>query len=237
MQLFTYSQLKAKLENDLDITDLDFVNGETELLGYINEAIDDAESIVHTLGLDAQYFNTQSTMTLVNGTSDYSLPSDIFASKIRKIFYINGQTKYEIFRIRDLTEIPFFQSGDDYRYVLLTTSGTANNIRLRFCPTPVEDGTYIQVWYIRNATTMTTATTSTNVCEIPESQNFVMQHVKTRIYEKMGNPNLQLAVSELAAQRDLMIQTLSEMVPDENSLVRPDLSFYEDTYLGRRTVF
>jgi hypothetical protein len=29
-----------------------------------------------------------------------------------------------------------------------------------------------------------------------------------------------------------MIATLREMVPDENSLVQPDMSFYDDCYLG-----
>lgn len=237
MNLSTYSDIKTKLQNDLDVQDLDFINGDTELLGYINEAIDDAESIIHTLGLDSQYFLTQGTLPLVNGTSDYTLPAGIFASKIKKLFYINGETKYEIFRIRDLAETPFFQSGDDYRYVLLTTTGTANNMRIRFYPTPAESGSVITIWYIRNVTAMTSSTAATNVCEIPEAVNFVYTHARYRIYEKMGNPNLTEAKEQLVAQRDLMIQTLQEMVPDENTLVQPDMSFYEDNYLGRRTVY
>lgn len=223
--------------NDLDVEDLDFIHGETELLGYINEALRDAEAIVHTLGLEADYFLIPATISLVSGTADYVLPSDIFASKIKAMFYINGNTKYEIFRVRDLRETPYFQAGDDYRYQLITTTGTANNMRVRFYPTPAETGAYIQVWYIRNIATMTTSTAATNVCELPESINFLFAHCKMRIYEKMGNQNLQLAVTVLQAQKDLMIQTLQEMVPDQNTLVPPDLSFYEDTYLGRRTVY
>lgn len=237
MELVTYSTIKTKLLNDLDISDLDFINGETELLGYINEAIDDAESLVHTLGLEANYFLSQGNITLASGTVDYSLPSDIYADKIKMLFYINGTTKYEVFRVRDLRETPFFQSGDDYRYLLLMTTGTANNVRMRVFPTPAESGSYFQIWYIRNATKMTTSTGSTNVCEIPESQNFIYQHVKLRVYEKMGNPNLQLAIQEFAAQKQLMVETLQEMVPDGNTLVEPDLSFYEDTYLGRRATY
>lgn len=228
MDLLTYSDLKTKLFNDLDIEDLDFLDGETELLGYINEAIDDAESIIHTLGLDAYYFNTQSTITLASGTSDYSLPSDIFATKIRKMFYINGSKKYEIFRIRDLNETPFFQASDDYKYQIVTTSGTANNWRVRFYPTPAESGVYVTIWYIRNATRMTTSTAATNICEIPDSTNFIFQHVKFRVYEKMGNPLMQQAQQMLQVQKDLMTNTLQEMVPDENTLIQPDTSFYED---------
>jgi len=237
MELFTYTDLKTKLLNDLDSEDLDFLNGEDELLGYINEAIDDAESIVHTLGLDSHYFLSQGNLTLVSGSSDYSLPTNIFANKIKKLFYINGNIKYEIFRVRDLNETPFFQTGDDYRYIPITTTGTANNARIRFFPTPQESGSLIQIWYIRNATKMTTSSAATNVCEIPESHNFVLQHCKARIYEKMGNPNVQVALQALEAQRNLMTETLREMVPDGNTVVEPDLSFYEDQYLELRRGF
>lgn len=234
MNLFTYTSLKTKLQNDMDVEDLDFLDGETELLGYINEAIDDAESIVHTLGLDATYFLAQSTIALVSGTADYALPSNIYANKIKKIFYINGNTKYEVFRVRDLREVPEFQAGDDYKYVLLTTTGTANNMRIRFFPTPAETNSNIQIWYIRNCAEMTTSSASTNVCEIPECANLVMRHVKTRIYEKMSHPNYAASVQELEAQKQLLMDTLREMVPDENTVIEPDLSHYEDSYINYR---
>lgn len=240
MILSTYSDLKTKLQNDLDIQDLDFINGDAELLGYINEALNDAEAIIHNLGLESNYFLVQDTMTLANGTSDYALPTSIYASKIKKMFYINGQTKYEIFRVRDLNETPYFQSGDDYRYLLLTAAAgtSANNMRVRFYPTPAESGAYIQIWYLRNVTVMTSSTTdATNVCEIPEAVNYVYAQVKVRVYEKMGNPNLDLALKVFAEQKQLMIETLQEQVPDEDTTVRPDMSFYEDTYLGKRTVY
>lgn len=231
MELQTYSNIKTKLQNDLDIEDLDFLNGEEELLGYINEAIDDAESMIHTLGLQAQYFLTQGTITLASGTADYSLPSDIFGHKIKAMFYINGNTKYEIFRVRDIRKTPYFQSGDDYQYLPLTTSATANNFRVRFFPTPAESGAYVQIWYIRNITKMTSAGGATNVCEVPEAINFIYQHVKMRVYEKQGNPLLVHAKEMLRIQRDLMLETLQEMVPDENSVIEPDTSFYEDCEL------
>jgi len=233
VQLFTYSDIKTKLLNDLDIQDLDFINGETELLGYINEALNDAEALVHTLGLEADYFLTPSTITLVSGTEDYVLPTNIYASKIKALFYVNGEKKYEIIRIRNLRETPYFQAGEYYKYQLLTTTGTANNMRMRLYPTPAESGAFLTMWYIRNLTTMTTSTAATNVCELPESVNFLLQHCKVRIYEKMGNPNLQLAMQQLLIQKQLMVETLQEMVPDENTLVEPDLSFYEDAYSDR----
>lgn len=227
MNLPTYSDLKTKLQNDLDIQDEDFVT-ETELLGYMNEAIDDAETLIHTLGLEARYFLNTDTLTLVSGTSDYAMPTDIYANKMVKMFYINGAKKYEINRIRNLNEIPWTQTGEDYRYIIFNlTSG----IVMRFYPTPAESGAYISRYYIRNVRALTTSTSASNTLEIPESANFLLQHVKMRVYEKEGNPNLQKAITDVKVQYDLMAQTLQEMVPDGDNQILPDFTFYEDAYL------
>ena len=228
MDLVTYSAIKTKIENDLDLIDEDFIS-ETEFLGYCNEALNDAESVIHTLGLEAQYFLTTANLTLVSGTSDYAYPSDIYAMKIRKMFYINGSTKYRIDRIRELDVVPFIQAGEEYSYLPVNlTAGP----RIRFYPAPAEAGAYIQVWYIRNLRTLTTSTASTNTCEIPECINFLLQHVKWRCLEKEGHPNTQEAFGYVKVQHDLMIQTLQEMVPDEDTLAIPDLSHYADSNLN-----
>lgn len=227
MELLTYSQIKTKLENDLDLGDEDFVT-ETELLGYINEAIDDCEAIIHNLGLEAKYFLTTDTLTLVSGTSDYDPPSDIFANKVSKVFYVNGANKYEVFRLRDLRDTQWINAGEDYRYLILNLTG---GLKWRFYPTPAESGAYIQRFYIRNVRKLTTSTASTNTCEIPESINFIFQHVKKRVYEKEGNPNLPEATQDLKVQHDLMVQNLQEYVPDENNAIIPDFTFYQDMYL------
>lgn len=227
MELLTYSQIKEKIENDLDLSDEDFIS-ETELLGYINEAIDDCESIIHNLGLEAKYFLTTDTLTLVSGTSDYDPPSDIFANKISKVFYVNGSKKYEVFRIRDLRDTQWINPGEDYRYLILNLTA---GVKWRFFPTPTESGAYIQRYYIRNVRKLTTSASASNTCEIPESVNFIFQHVKKRVYEKEGNPNLPEAVQDLKIQHDLMVQNLQEYVPDENNSVIPDFTFYEDMHL------
>lgn len=230
MELQTYSDIKTKLQNDLDIQDFDFINGDTELVGYVNEAIDDSESFIHTLGLDSYYFLTQGTLTLVSGTSDYALPTDIFANKIRRVFFINGATKYEVVRIRDLNRVPYYQSSDDYEYLLVNSGTRPNAMRLRLYPASRDNGALVQIWYIRNMYRITTDDTDAlNVCEAPECINFIYQHVKKRVYEKMGNPNLAMAINDLLLQKELMVQTLQEMVPDENTLVQQDFSFYEDS--------
>ena len=85
---------------------------------------------------------------------------------------------------------------------------------------------------------MTSSTSdTTNVCEIPEAHNFIYQHVKVRVYEKMGNPNLPLAVQMLETHRNLMTDTLREMTFDSDSRMELDLSSYEDQYIPWGKVF
>lgn len=227
MDLSTYSAIKTKLQNDLDLVDEDFVT-EAELLGYMNEAIDDAETLIHTLGLEANYFLNTDTLTISSGTADYSMPSDIYANKMMKIFYINGTKKYDIYRIRNLSEIPHVQSGEDYRYIIFNLT---TGIVQRFYPTPLESGAYISRYYIRNVRKLTTSTGASNTCELPEAINFLYAHCRMRIYEKEGNPNLTKAIQDTKTQYDLMTSTLQEMVPDGDNQIIPDMTFYEDSYL------
>lgn len=228
MELTTYSNIKTKLYNDLDLWDEDFTS-ETEFLGYLNEAIDDCESVIHNLGLEAKYFLQTDSMSLVSGTSDYDPPTDIYASKIVKMHYVNGSKKYEIQRIRDLNEIPWVQAGEDYRYVIYNLTA---GVKFRLYPTPAESGSYVTRYYIRNVRKLTTSTGSDNTCEIPEAINFIYAHVKVKIYEKEGNPLLPEAQNNLKLQHDLMVQNLQEMTQDGNNAILPDLSFYEDMYLN-----
>lgn len=227
MELPTYSAIKEKLYNDLDLTDEDFIT-ETEFLGYVNEAVDDCEAIIHNLGLEARYFKTTDTVTLVSGTSDYDPPSDIYSHKYVGIYYINGTIKYRISRRRNQDLILLDTTGADYEYDILNLTA---GIKLRFYPTPPENGSFVQRYYIRNVRKLTTSSASTNTCEIPESINFIFAHVRYKVYGKEGNPNLAEAGAELKLQHDLMVQNLQEMTQDGDNTIIPDMTFYEDMYL------
>ena len=223
MELATYSNIKTKLYNDLDLHDEDFIT-EAEFLGYLNEAIDDCEAIIHNLGLEAKYFKTTDTLTLVNGTSDYDPPSDIYSNKIIGMYYINGGNKYKITRRRNQDDVLCDVTGADYEYDIFNLTA---GIKLRFYPTPAESGAYIHRYYIRNVRKLTTSTASTNTCEIPESINFIYAHVKVRVKEKEGSPDLPVARENLKLQHDLMVQNLQEFTQEGNNTIIPDYGHYE----------
>jgi hypothetical protein len=226
-RFWTYSEIKAKILRDLDCEDESFVQP-SELLDYVNEAIDEAEAEIHSIYED--YFLTSATITLVSGTDAYSLPSDIYAQKIRAVLYKNGSTVTKIKRLPASKKFDIYtdnltttESAGNYDYFLKNT--TAGTPQIVFTPPPAESGAYITVWYLRNANRLTL---DASVCDIPEFVSFVIQYVKVRVYEKEGHPNLSLAVAGLAHQRQMMTDTLTAMVPDGDNLIEADLSHYHE---------
>lgn len=234
MNLLTYGDLVTKLGNDLDITDEAFIS-QTELLGYINEAIDDAQSAIHNLNAEDKYFLVPSAFNWVSGQSDYSLPANCYANKMRQIFYNNGDQQYEIDRIKNLRETNFFQPGDRYRYILINpTAGVAPVAR--FYPPPNETSTNAVLWYIREMNKLTTGNASTNLSEVYECQNFVFAHAKYSVMKKTRRADLIAAAKvDRDEQYTNMLSNLQQMVLDENTLIQQDLTFYEcgPYYWGR----
>jgi hypothetical protein len=91
MLLYTYSMIINKLNEDCDlINELNITPD--ELLGYINEAIEAAETAIHTLGVEDNYFLCTDFLNLQANVPVYPFPADIYANKIRKMFYQNPMT-------------------------------------------------------------------------------------------------------------------------------------------------
>jgi len=228
MQYPTLATIRAKIEQDLDLEEELFIP-QNEILGYINEAIDEAEANIHTLYED--YFLTSANLALVTGTSDYALPTNIYANKLRGIQYANGSTIFKIRQLRDNERfesaalINLSQATDFYRYMLINDSA-AGGIILRLFPSSREtSATNVTIWYLRNANALSA---ETDKCDIPEFINFIYQYVKVRCYEKEGHPNLGVALTRLDQQKQLMVETLTSMVPDGDNTIEQDLTYYQE---------
>src|SRR5574343_1459592 len=99
MDLLTYGQIKTKILMDLDLETEDFVQA-AELLGYVNEAIDECESEIHKLGMEDHYFTSRAYLPLVINEEEYELPSNIYANKIRRVMYHKGNIIFPVRRLR-----------------------------------------------------------------------------------------------------------------------------------------
>lgn len=227
MLFWTWAQLRTKVERDLSLEDEIFVDA-TELLGYANEAILEAEASIHTLYED--YFLSRVALTLVQGQESYALPTDIYGHKIRTIRYNNGSRLYEIKRIRDWHKFADYDfdnynaSGQfEYEYLLLNgTAGTPAQIIL--APTPNESGAFGKIWYLRHANRLAL---DTDVLDIPEATNYVLQYIKMRCYEAEGHFNLQKSVNDTTYQREQLEAVMSTMVPDNHNEIEEDRTIYE----------
>lgn len=221
MKIWTWAEMKAKIKNDLDLNDEGFIT-DTELLGYLNSAIDEAEQIF--MEIYANYFETEATISLVSGTDSYDFPSDIYATKAMLIQYENGSLKYPVHRIKDLRDIAYVNANDDYRYRII--NDPAEGFQIKFYPTPAETGDYAKIYYLRNANEVTQ---DSDTIDLPEAAQYIMQHIKDSCRNKeMGTMYSAPPSAALVKQEERLRNSLSDMVPDKDNRIMPDMTFYDD---------
>lgn len=226
MKFWTWAEIRAKVERDLDLEGETFITPD-EMLGYANEAIDEVERTVHTLCQD--YFLTRASISLVQGQEAYDLPPNIYAMKVRSIVCREGASAWRVERIRDWHKFEQYETeqtdgGDQYQYGYFIINATAGQPQFLLAPTPTSTGT-LKVWYLRNANNLVL---DTDVCDIPEAANYVMQYIKVRCYEKEQNPMLQKAIEDLATEKTTTISTLSSQVVDNANEIETDTRLYDD---------
>lgn len=227
MQYVAYSVLRDKVLADLGLEQETFITP-SELIGYCNEGIAEAEQEVHTLYED--YYLTKVLINIVNGQSDYTLPTNMYADKIRALIYKRGTTVTTVTRYRNTARFEDMELdnitgpvGDVFKYTLINDSASGGMV-LRIFPTPNQDITSgLILWYLRAANKIAAVT---DLCDIPQFSNFVMQYMKVRCYEKEGNPAFDSATARLEMLRKTMINTLSNKVPDDDDTIIKDMSFY-----------
>lgn len=224
MLTMSWGQLKALVKSELDLDEETFID-DTELMNYANRAIDEAEQLVMSIYQD--YFRTKYSPPLVNGTSEYVMPTDIYANKIRFIQYSNGSKKYKVNRIKT-AEIAHVNSGDDYLFDIEHKASTGSSdpgIRFVLYPASRETGTPMTIWYIRNATRLVD---DNSAIDVPEAINFMRQYIAVMVFRKELHPLLQASEADLERQRVMLKETLDQMAPDDYELIDQDMSFYED---------
>ena len=230
MDYKTYSDIKEKVERELDIEAEEFIQPD-EFLGYVNDGIDECEARIHKLGLEDDYFLTKAFLPIVSGTEDYAIPTNIYADKIRKIIYSNGADIYEVMRLRgknrfeDIARINQYNGATDwYRFIIRNDSAAGGKILQLVPPSRDTLAQAMTVWFIRNANKMVD---DTSICDLPEiAMQYLYQYIKYRCYEKEGHPNQDSSKAELMQIEQTMMATLEQQVPDDHTEVEQDLSFY-----------
>lgn len=224
MVFLTYAQSSAKILRELDLEDELFITS-TELMDYYNEAIKAAESTINKINED--YFLCNTSLALVSGTSEYALPSDILADKIRSIIYSNGSINYPITRLRRHTNfqaIPLVQPADDYRYMIINSLSGGRKIKL-YPASRETSSSNVTVWYLRTARQITS---TADEIDLPEAWPYIQKYVKYKCYMKEAHPNLLEAVRERDEEEQNLVALLTERIVDNDTVVEMDKSSYGD---------
>lgn len=221
----TLSQIKQRVRDLVDTESADFVD-DAEILRYINEGIKKCEAWIHKLNED--YYKKDGAIAITSGSAECSLPSDIYAQKIRRLMFNNGTNKqYEVRRIRD-EEVPFVVSTDTYyRYRLVFNSSDEKVLKLY--PTPTEsDATSLVMTYIKDAKQLSA---DTDVTDIPEFSQVVVDFTRYRVLVKeVTNPMLADVRQDLKDSIELMVSTLQQSIPDGNNEILLGDEIYQDFY-------
>lgn len=225
-----YSDAKAKVERDLDLEDEEFVQ-DSEMLEYFNEALREVEAEV--LGIYEDYLLDSAPLALISGQSKYNLPTGIYAHKIREIIYNSGPIIYEIKRIRGAKKfleralIRDADPTDYYQYIILNNS--TNGIQIELSPASKEtSSSNVEVWFLRKVDPIVLDTDIVDK-DVPECINFVYAYVKARCKQKENAGTMPSdAAMEVEQQRKLLVETLTNMVPDDDNEVLKDMSFYNE---------
>jgi hypothetical protein len=225
----TGTQIAAVVRQDLDLIDEPSIT-DTDILGWINAGLDVASAQIQTLNED--YFLTKTVVTLAQGTEDYPLLTHVptlYANKIRKVLYRNGSIIYPVNRVRGrkmfeaIANIQQFSTSDLYQY-LLRNDSVATGPVMQLVPASRESGAYLHVWHLREVSHLTTLA---DPVDVPEFHAFIEAYVK-KMASKDGHPDAATLADESDRMMELMIETLNNMVPDEDNVVEPDTDLWED---------
>jgi hypothetical protein len=221
MKLWTYGEASQKISIELDLQEEKFITAD-ELMNIFNDAIDEAEQSVLLLFED--YLLAEKEYTLVPGQARYLMPEDIYANKIRYLWFNDGKLRYQIKRTRS-DVLPFADIPDAAYSFQIQHRGTAEGITLKLSPSVTHSGNYMFMQYIRNANRVTD---DSSIIDLPEAMNFIFAYVKVKVYSKESNPLLQMAMADLESQRSFLQNTLKSMTVDDDNEIIPDMSFYFD---------
>lgn len=228
----TKLQVVQKINRDLDLEEEEFIQPD-ELTEYINDAITIIEAQINTLGLRDNYFLTRTTLSLVSGTADYSLPANIFQDKIKEVTYSNGATIYNIIPLtqdkasEEIEHLNRYQTSDFYKYRIRNDSSSSVNFQI----IPASRETASNVIIIEYYRDLERVSADSDLVELPEiCLQYLYQYVKTMIYEKEAHALYGVSLQKLEKLETLMVSTLTGQLADSNeNILELDKSIYEES--------
>lgn len=226
----TFGDLKTQLEKEMDTEEEDFIQTE-EVQNYFNSAVTLCESEIIKLGLREQYLLKEHYIDAVAGTSDYDLPADIVANKVRKVVYRNEATIFTVPPLRgeagpeteDLARIN--PASENYEFEIIKVG--ENNV---FRITPRASLSVTSAFRMLYFAKLNRFDDDATNCDVPDiCYEYILSYVRYRIYMKERHSNTQAERQDMLALLILMRETLQNQVADPDmDLLDMDLTHYEE---------
>jgi hypothetical protein len=143
----TFQELKNEVFKDLNLEGNLFVT-ESEFYNIANRAIDFCEAEIHKFRCEDTYFEACAPLALTAGYQDYSLPSNIYANKIKRIVCQKSDLTYEVRRKKKLSRYvqaaldERYATSNIYEYFIINNNPTVGP-RIRMFPRPQETTTQV----------------------------------------------------------------------------------------------
>lgn len=227
MSYKTFADVESRVRRELDLIDEPIVT-QAEIMDIVNDAIDEVEADI--LELYEDYFLTSDYISLVAGTRDYAMPTNIYANKLRAVTYSNGSTVYEVFRLKnkdrflDIADSLIYGGSDDYRYEI--ENDTSSGPTFRLYPASREtSNTVMRRWYIRQANRIAV---TTDVIDILEAYPFIVAYAKWQCAKKALHPATPDYKNDSDFKKQKLLDALTGMVADGHNEIEPDISFYRE---------
>lgn len=228
----TLKEIRERVEDELDLIEQEYLD-KTKLDNFINYAVRKAHREIVKLYED--YFLSSVDIAVSSTQNSIDYPVDVFANKIRKLMFTDapvgskGQLVYEIKSSRNLAKDAGYnmlatasQNGYYQRWIPYSSLSEKN---MQLVPDSATEG-HVRVWYIRRANVLSN---DDDICDIPEFVDYVVQVAKSKYYLEDSDPRYTEEKNEERALKKDLINTLTNMKPDENTEVQQDFSFYEDS--------
>ena len=222
----TLKDIRDRLKDELDMVEEQWLD-DPDLDRIINSAVQKAGRKIITIYED--YFLSSYSVEISATDNMVDYPPNIYANKMRNMTLIVDGYATEIKPVRNLA------SSIAYNSLYGSTEGAVarqwlpydaeDNRKIRLMPDAGTAGR-IEMWYIREPKRLVL---DTDVCDIPEFVDYVVQESKARYQAIDGDPRYAADKAESLELEKSMIDTLSNMKDDENNEVLVDLSFYEDS--------
>lgn len=227
----TLKDIRDRLKDELDLVEETWLEDD-QFDRIINSSIQKAGRKILTIYED--YFLSDYSVDIGGTDNLVDYPSDIYANKIRNITYVNapvgerGTVALEVKPVRRLKDAVAYDAlygdqGSNYSRRWIPYD-SASQRKIRLIPETGQAGR-LDMWYIREAKKLVN---DTDVCDIPEFVDYVVQVSKANYYRLDGDPRYREEKAEELELEKSLFDTLSNMKDDENNEVVPDLSFYRD---------